>query len=120
MCRPLTLNEKMKFGQEKFISFLDRMTKAAADQENCLQYIRFDQVIQFDYKTNILHLPDLWQGEPPMATVNCAYSEKVEKLKMLIMNVAAHNSKLRENRAVCFTPVRFMGSNPPREFCIQF
>ena len=88
----VSAEEKMKFGQEKFHSFLDRMTKAAADQENIDNCTRFDQVIQFDEQKHIWYLPDLWQGEQPMATVNCAYSEKVEKIKDVIVNDIAKHS----------------------------
>ena len=85
---------KMKFGQEKFHSFLDRMTKAAAHQENIIQYTRFDQVIQFDDQKHIWYIPDLWQGEQPMATVNLAYSEKVKQIRNSIIGDMTKSSNL--------------------------
>ena len=76
---------KMKFGHEKFHDFLDRTTKAAADQENIIEITRFDQVIHFDDQKHIWYLPDLWQGEQPMAAVNGAYSGKVGQIKNVIL-----------------------------------
>ena len=89
----VSADEKMRFGQEQFQSNLDRWTVTAAEQEMVKNVTRFDQVIQFNKRKHICYIPDLWQGERPMATVNLAYSEQVEKIKELLISDIASRSE---------------------------
>ena len=95
----VSAKEKMKFGQEQFYSNLDKMTEHAANQEKIPNYKHFNEVIEFDEQKHIVYLPDLWQGEQPMATVNGAYREKVEELKSLIMDdMKQHSTVLKVDK----------------------
>ncbi|CAG2244938.1 unnamed protein product [Mytilus edulis] len=49
-------------------------------------------VIQFESKNDIWYFPDLWYGDPPMASTNPGYSKKVEDLRYAILTKAAKRS----------------------------
>ncbi|CAL4081832.1 unnamed protein product [Meganyctiphanes norvegica] len=74
--------QKMMFAQKKLKESLDKMTKAAADQEDVLGINSFGQVINFDVEKNVYYFSDLWQGDPPMAPVNPGYSSKINEVKL--------------------------------------
>ncbi|XP_071177784.1 interferon-induced very large GTPase 1-like [Mytilus edulis] len=77
--------DKMMQGRQKFVEFLDEMTKEAAEQENIADIQSFNQVIDFDSEKNVWYFSDLWHGDPPMAPVNPGYSESVINVKEAIM-----------------------------------
>ena len=72
----------------KFKEVLDRMTCAAAKAEDCeSQYKYFSDLIKYDEETDVHYFPTLWRGDPPMAPVNCGYSEKAQGLKYRIVSL---------------------------------
>ena len=74
--------EKGMTGRIKFKEKLDRMTQAAANEENLEgHYLSFSQVIEFNEEQDVYHFPSLWEGDPPMAPVNPGYSTKAQNLK---------------------------------------
>ncbi|KAK7078102.1 hypothetical protein SK128_010608 [Halocaridina rubra] len=76
--------QKMKTGQQKFLETLDKVTKAAGQQEDRPDYCKVKQVIDIDINKNIWYFSDLWKGDPPMAPVNPGYSEKVSQVKQVL------------------------------------
>ncbi|XP_063447941.1 interferon-induced very large GTPase 1-like [Mytilus trossulus] len=77
---------KLITGRKKFLEFLDKMTRVAADEENVANIQSFNQVIDFDSEQNVWYFSDLWQGDPPMAPANTGYSESVSNVKDAIIN----------------------------------
>ena len=71
---------------------LDKVTQAAAEQEKKLRIKTFKDIINYDGEMLSMYLPDLWQGDPPMAPVNYGYSEQVLKIKELLINKISKTS----------------------------
>ncbi|XP_051779263.1 interferon-induced very large GTPase 1-like isoform X1 [Erpetoichthys calabaricus] len=66
---------------------LDRMTRVAAEEEECnIKY--FNDVIRFDVNDQTYYFVHLWEGNPPMAPPNPSYSQNVQDLKNDIVNAA--------------------------------
>ncbi|KAK7078103.1 hypothetical protein SK128_010609 [Halocaridina rubra] len=82
---------KLKSGQHKLIETLNKVTKAAGEQEDATVYTKFKQIIEFDINKHIHYFSDLWMGDPPMAPVNYGYSEKALSIKeSLVKDIMAH------------------------------
>ena len=79
--------------RQKFRSKLDLLTAAAAESENQLHIQCLNDIIDYDEQRYAFYMPDLWQGQPPMASVNCGYSEKAGKLKDLLLRIIGSRSK---------------------------
>ena len=86
-------NEKLKISQEKLLAKLDKITASAAEDEKVAYIRHFKDVIDYDETSQVFYMPDLWQGQPPMAPVNWGYSEKINKIKELITKNIASKSK---------------------------
>ena len=56
--------DKLKIGETNLLSMLDKVTRAAAEQEKKLRIKTFKDIINYDDETLSLYLPDLWQGDP--------------------------------------------------------
>ena len=80
--------EKMAAGTQKLEETLDKMTTEAADLENMAGIYTFKQVIRFDRDTHVFHAPDLWLGNPPMASVNPTYIEEVQNIQKFIRTIS--------------------------------
>ncbi|XP_053390505.1 interferon-induced very large GTPase 1-like [Mercenaria mercenaria] len=93
----ITASEKMKTGLQISIRNLDRVTEESALSEGISNIHTFNQVIEFDTETNVWYLPNLWQGNPPVARVNRKYSEAVvdicHKLVLKGLNETAKSFK---------------------------
>ncbi|XP_027487867.1 interferon-induced very large GTPase 1-like [Corapipo altera] len=83
----VTAKEQNMEGQRRFQEKLDEMTVAAAQQECCV-VSSFSDVIRFDVNTHIHYFAHLWEGNPPMAPPNPAYSHNVQQLKSKILQAA--------------------------------
>ncbi|XP_073713648.1 interferon-induced very large GTPase 1-like [Misgurnus anguillicaudatus] len=70
---------------------LDEMTQLTAEGEGC-DVECFSDVIQFDIKSDVRHLDQLWEGSPPMAPPNPCYSENVQELKNAILSHASESN----------------------------
>ena len=92
--------EKLMQARLKTKDKLDRMTKAAAKDSGLdTKYTYFNDVIQFNHKTDVSEFVDLWSGELPMARVSTGYSERAQKLKLRVIESSvssahSHNSSL--------------------------
>ena len=81
-------DSKSKVGRQNFQNWLDDMTKTAAKVEKCeRRYRSFRDVIQFNDEKNVIFLPSLWEGDPPMAPVNPGYTSKACKIKEAVMTI---------------------------------
>ncbi|XP_048748973.2 interferon-induced very large GTPase 1-like [Ostrea edulis] len=80
-------------GSQKVTSVLDEMTKHIAEQEKMANITRFTDVIAFNPVTNVIHVPDLWQGVPPMAPASPEYSKKVFQVAKCILGDICKNKK---------------------------
>ncbi|CAG2217263.1 unnamed protein product [Mytilus edulis] len=77
---------------QKTVETLDKMTKEAAETLHIANIHTFKQVIQFESQKDVWYFPDLWYGDPPMASTNPGYSKKVEDLRLTILTKAAKRS----------------------------
>ena len=75
--------DNLKGEKEVLLTRLDKITVASAAEEKITHIQHFRDVIYFD-EDNSYFMPDLWQGQPPMAPMNYSYSEKVNKIKTLV------------------------------------
>ncbi|XP_071947546.1 interferon-induced very large GTPase 1-like [Antedon mediterranea] len=74
---------------------LDKITKIAAAKENCSgKYQSFSDVIHFEENKDIVYVPSLWQGDPPMAPPNPGYSNSILQVKQRVVE-CMRNSKPR-------------------------
>ena len=85
--------EKGMMGCYKFIEKLDEVTQAAAIEEGINDpKLRFRDVIDFDSEKGISRFPNLWKGNPPMASVNPGYSIGAQKLKIHLIEFVKEKS----------------------------
>ena len=85
----LSVDSKIKFGQQAFQNKLDEMTKYAAIAQHCeSKYSSFKDVIKFNGTKDVTYFPGLWKRDPPMAPVNSGYSDKALQLKSTLMALA--------------------------------
>lgn len=74
---------------------LNKMVTDAARHEDRSDLYSFNQLIGFDIEKDVWYFPDLWQGEPPMATVTVGYSDKVSSLRKYILHNVAQSNRTR-------------------------
>ncbi|XP_051744958.1 interferon-induced very large GTPase 1-like [Ctenopharyngodon idella] len=86
----ITAAEKTMEGRRRLQETLDKMTKLAAEEEDCKAEC-FSDVIRFDVQNDVKYFAQLWEGNPPMAPPNPNYCENIQELKETIMS---HASKL--------------------------
>ena len=48
----------------------------------------FKEVIKFDRGNHVFYAPDLWLGNPPMASINPLYHEEVQNLQKLAWEIS--------------------------------
>lgn len=77
---------RLKDDRDKLMHRLDEMVKYAALSEDRSDIFSFNQVIGIKPESDVRYFPNLWQGEPPMATVALGYSNKVALLKHHILH----------------------------------
>ncbi|XP_053550715.1 up-regulator of cell proliferation [Bombina bombina] len=77
--------------RKKLLEQLDEMTKAAAKMEKKSGITSFSDVMGYDFEKNNWYIPGLWQGVPPMATINHGYSENVYELKKCLFDFIKTN-----------------------------
>ncbi|PAA62799.1 hypothetical protein BOX15_Mlig017367g2 [Macrostomum lignano] len=89
----ISAKEKMEEATAVMKKSLDDFTREAAEGEGLADVKTFNQIISFDSKMDIFFLPDLWFGDPPMASVNPGYAEKVQVIRDHIMFQMASKQK---------------------------
>ncbi|XP_035767924.1 interferon-inducible GTPase 5-like [Neolamprologus brichardi] len=67
------------------------MTKLAAEEELC-DAERFSDVIDFDVQEDVKYCGQLWEGSPPTAAPNPAYSESLQEVKNTILSKASKSA----------------------------
>ncbi|XP_043943017.1 interferon-induced very large GTPase 1-like [Protopterus annectens] len=72
---------------ERMLDKLDEMACIAGKQEQC-NVTCFKDVIQFDVNLHTYYFGHLWEGDPPMAPPNAAYSQSVQDLKKVLFTTA--------------------------------
>uniref|UniRef100_A0A8C5MN27 VLIG-type G domain-containing protein n=1 Tax=Leptobrachium leishanense TaxID=445787 RepID=A0A8C5MN27_9ANUR len=87
----ITARVKNLEGRRKLQENLDKMTRIAAEQEHC-EVKGFNDVIIFNVNTHIHYLTQLWEGDPPMAPPNPGYSQNVQDLKQIILDIGRNES----------------------------
>ncbi|XP_066526967.1 interferon-induced very large GTPase 1-like [Hoplias malabaricus] len=90
----ISATEKNVEGRRKLQELLDKMTELAAKEERCNAEC-FTDVIRFDIEKDVYYMPQLWEGNPPMAPPNPRYSENIESLKQAVLTAAAQKKPLR-------------------------
>ena len=76
-------------GRVNFQERLNRMTKAAANEEGLGgRYTMFSHVIDFNEEKDVWYFPGLWKGDPPMSPVNPGYSDGAQQLKSGLIEIA--------------------------------
>ncbi|XP_068201074.1 interferon-induced very large GTPase 1-like [Palaemon carinicauda] len=86
--------QRLGTGQRKLMETLDKVTEAAGKQEDASNYTLFKQIINFDINKDIFYIPDLWKGDPPMASANPSYSENVKQIKQILLTSVMLNRPL--------------------------
>ncbi|KAM4632430.1 up-regulator of cell proliferation-like [Discoglossus pictus] len=72
--------------RKKLLEQLDEMTKIAAIMEKKSGITSFSDVMDYDFEKHNWYIPGLWQGVPPMATINGGYSKNVSALKKYLLD----------------------------------
>ncbi|CAG2250326.1 unnamed protein product [Mytilus edulis] len=75
-------SDKMLQQRQNLVDELNERTKEAAEQENVQDIHLFSDILHFNLDTDVIYFPGLWEGSPPMASVNPDYSEHAEKSKI--------------------------------------
>uniref|UniRef100_A0A8C5MEK7 VLIG-type G domain-containing protein n=1 Tax=Leptobrachium leishanense TaxID=445787 RepID=A0A8C5MEK7_9ANUR len=87
----ITAKEKNLEVRRKLQENLNERTLIAAEQEHC-EFTSFNDVIRFDVNTHIHYFTQLWEGDPPMAPTNPGYSQNVQDLKQIILDIGRNES----------------------------
>ncbi|KAE8578403.1 hypothetical protein XENTR_v10023517 [Xenopus tropicalis] len=66
----------------KLLEHLNEMTKIAANMEKKTKCTAFSDIMMYNPEQDVCYIPGLWNGDPPMAAINTAYSETISDLKM--------------------------------------
>ena len=78
--------EKLALDRQKLQEQLDNMTKQASVAQGLSETITsFNRIISFDCQRDVVYFSDLWNGDPPMATVNHGYSSRVAETQQIIL-----------------------------------
>ncbi|XP_073491754.1 interferon-induced very large GTPase 1-like [Aquarana catesbeiana] len=80
----VSAHEKNMRDRKKIVDLLDKMTEVAAKMEKQTGIMSFRDVMDYDFDKHNWYFPALFQGLPPMASVNIGYSEHVFKLKRFL------------------------------------
>ncbi|XP_068100078.1 interferon-induced very large GTPase 1-like isoform X3 [Hyperolius riggenbachi] len=88
---------KNRRARQKFLEQLNELTKVAARMEKKSDKSSFSEIIYCDTEKDTWYIPGLWQGIPPMASVNIGYSENVQELKQSIIKSLQSMSRKSQN-----------------------
>ncbi|KAM4632214.1 up-regulator of cell proliferation-like isoform 2-T2 [Discoglossus pictus] len=70
--------------RKKLLEQLNEITKIAAKMEKKSGITTFCDIMDYNFEKDNWYIPGLWQGVPPMATINSGYSENIYNLKMYL------------------------------------
>ncbi|XP_068103293.1 interferon-induced very large GTPase 1-like [Hyperolius riggenbachi] len=78
--------------RRELLQYLDEMTRVSAAMERRNNIFKFTDIIESDLENDSWYIPGLWQGVPPMASINLGYSSCVLELKTnLLKHIQIHN-----------------------------
>uniref|UniRef100_A0A803JUF1 Uncharacterized LOC100490671 n=1 Tax=Xenopus tropicalis TaxID=8364 RepID=A0A803JUF1_XENTR len=77
----VSAHENNRRGRLKLLEHLNKMTKTAANMEKKTEFTAFSDIMMYDPEKDNCYIPGLWNGVPPMASINIAYSETIYELK---------------------------------------
>ncbi|PIO28384.1 hypothetical protein AB205_0052880 [Aquarana catesbeiana] len=80
----VSAHDKNMRDRKKLLDLLDKMTELAAKMEKKTGKVIFGDVMDYDFENHNWYIPALFQGVPPMASVNIGYSEHVYELKTFL------------------------------------
>ncbi|XP_041432742.1 interferon-induced very large GTPase 1-like isoform X2 [Xenopus laevis] len=81
----VSAHENNRRDRVKLLEHLNEMTKIAANMENKTKFTAFSDIMMYDPEKDNAYIPGLWNGVPPMASVNVAYSETIYELKAYLI-----------------------------------
>ncbi|XP_053374007.1 interferon-induced very large GTPase 1-like [Mercenaria mercenaria] len=84
----LSAHDKLKPALRKAKEELDKKTKESAEMHGIQDIKTFDQLIEFDIPKQVCYLPNMWQGNPPLAVVNLEYTNRVSSVKYQLIEIA--------------------------------
>ncbi|XP_060600291.1 interferon-induced very large GTPase 1-like [Ruditapes philippinarum] len=82
---------KLKAGLTHALQILDKATKEAAEFEGISDITTFHDVIKFERESNVFYFPNLWHGNPPMASINRMYCDRVNVLTTRLFKESLHD-----------------------------
>ena len=82
---------KLRDGLTRALQILDNATKEAAQYEGISDISSFHDVINFNSKSNVFYFPNLWHGNPPMASINRKYCERVHCMAKRLLQQAFYD-----------------------------
>ncbi|XP_040214317.1 up-regulator of cell proliferation-like [Rana temporaria] len=88
----VSAHEKIMREKQLLLEQLDDVTKVAAKMENNTDVTQFCDIIKYDIENHNWYIPGLWHGVPPMASISTGYSEKVNELKMHLLECIKHKA----------------------------
>ncbi|XP_044140221.1 LOW QUALITY PROTEIN: interferon-induced very large GTPase 1-like [Bufo gargarizans] len=86
--------------KKKLLEQLNEVTKIAAKMEKRSKVTMFSDVMDYDLERNNLYISGLWQGKPPMASVNVGYSEQVQDLKKYLLEFIKRQKHYRNPSSI--------------------
>ncbi|XP_041432682.1 up-regulator of cell proliferation-like isoform X3 [Xenopus laevis] len=81
----VSAHENNRRDRVKLLEHLNEMTKIAANMENKTKFTAFSDIMIYDPEKDNSYIPGLWNGVPPMASINVAYSETICELKAYLI-----------------------------------
>ena len=72
----VNVQEKLAVDRQKLQEHLNKMTRQASVAQGLSSetITSFNRIISFDCQRDVMYFSDLWNGDPPMATINQGYS----------------------------------------------
>ena len=79
-------HQKLAVERQKLYEQLDKKTKEASEAQDLPETITsFSRIISFDGEHDVVYFSDLWNGNPPMATVNEQYSNQAAETQQKVL-----------------------------------
>ena len=88
----INAQEKLAVDRQKLQEQLDNMTKQASVAQGLSETITsFNRIICFDCQRDVVYFSDLWNGDPPMASINKGYSSRAAETQQRILKEISQN-----------------------------
>ncbi|XP_002941523.3 up-regulator of cell proliferation [Xenopus tropicalis] len=90
----VSANDNNMRDKSKLLTQLDKMTKVAATMEKKSGITHFSDIMVYDLEKDNWYIPGLWNGAPPMASVDAGYSDHIHELKKYLFELMAQNKSI--------------------------